>query len=223
MIATPGRLIDMLESRVTNLRRVTYLVLDEADRMLDMGFEPQIRKIVNQVRMPTCLSTPRRASDMGMAPITLSGEDVLAPLGPYAAVPHTQCYLTPPSSWLLVASDEQLSSEWLPWTDSTRQADAAVERHMAQGGADHLPGVPPKPLPGVQSHCPVVHAAFAPPLVHAAFAAAASAPEPNAVVANAHVASTGHLFFSAVTVATESCQQSCSSLLEPPCVSISRR
>ncbi|KAI7848451.1 P-loop containing nucleoside triphosphate hydrolase protein [Circinella umbellata] len=49
-IATPGRLIDMLESGKTNLRRVTYLVLDEADRMLDMGFEPQIRKIVNQIR-----------------------------------------------------------------------------------------------------------------------------------------------------------------------------
>ncbi|CAN6457169.1 unnamed protein product [Victoria cruziana] len=50
VIATPGRLIDMLESHVTNLRRVTYLVLDEADRMLDMGFEPQIRKIVSQIR-----------------------------------------------------------------------------------------------------------------------------------------------------------------------------
>ncbi|EPS60528.1 hypothetical protein M569_14275 [Genlisea aurea] len=49
VIATPGRLIDMLESHHTNLRRVTYLVLDEADRMLDMGFEPQIRKIVDQV------------------------------------------------------------------------------------------------------------------------------------------------------------------------------
>lgn len=49
-IATPGRLIDMLESQRTNLRRVTYLVLDEADRMLDMGFEPQIRKIVSQIR-----------------------------------------------------------------------------------------------------------------------------------------------------------------------------
>jgi ATP-dependent RNA helicase DDX5/DBP2 len=50
VIATPGRLIDMLESGKTNLKRVTYLVLDEADRMLDMGFEPQIRKIVSQIR-----------------------------------------------------------------------------------------------------------------------------------------------------------------------------
>ena len=49
VIATPGRLIDMIESNHTNLRRVTYLVLDEADRMLDMGFEPQLRKIVSQV------------------------------------------------------------------------------------------------------------------------------------------------------------------------------
>ncbi|OBZ85424.1 ATP-dependent RNA helicase dbp2 [Choanephora cucurbitarum] len=49
-IATPGRLIDMLDGGKTNLKRVTYLVLDEADRMLDMGFEPQIRKIINQIR-----------------------------------------------------------------------------------------------------------------------------------------------------------------------------
>ena len=50
VIATPGRLIDFLEMGKTNLRRCTYLVLDEADRMLDMGFEPQIRKIVEQIR-----------------------------------------------------------------------------------------------------------------------------------------------------------------------------
>ncbi|KAJ5666909.1 ATP-dependent RNA helicase dbp2 [Penicillium macrosclerotiorum] len=56
-IATPGRLIDMLEAGRTNLRRVTYLVLDEADRMLDMGFEPQIRKIIGQIRpdRQTCM------------------------------------------------------------------------------------------------------------------------------------------------------------------------
>lgn len=50
VIATPGRLIDFLERNVTNLFRCTYLVLDEADRMLDMGFEPQIRKIIEQIR-----------------------------------------------------------------------------------------------------------------------------------------------------------------------------
>ncbi|CAH8292730.1 unnamed protein product [Schistosoma turkestanicum] len=50
VIATPGRLLDFLESRHTNLRRCTYLVLDEADRMLDMGFEPSIRRVVSQVR-----------------------------------------------------------------------------------------------------------------------------------------------------------------------------
>jgi ATP-dependent RNA helicase DDX5/DBP2 len=50
VIGTPGRLIDFLESRDTNLKRVTYMVLDEADRMLDMGFEPQVRKISSQVR-----------------------------------------------------------------------------------------------------------------------------------------------------------------------------
>lgn len=51
IVATPGRLLDFLEAGTTNLRRCTYLVLDEADRMLDMGFEPQIRKIVDQIRV----------------------------------------------------------------------------------------------------------------------------------------------------------------------------
>lgn len=50
LVATPGRLIDFLDSGRTNLKRVTYLVLDEADRMLDMGFKPQIEKIVSQIR-----------------------------------------------------------------------------------------------------------------------------------------------------------------------------
>lgn len=38
LVATPGRLIDMIKMKATNLRRVSYLVLDEADRMFDLGF-----------------------------------------------------------------------------------------------------------------------------------------------------------------------------------------
>ncbi|XP_070838849.1 probable ATP-dependent RNA helicase DDX46 isoform X2 [Chaetodon trifascialis] len=53
IVCTPGRMIDMLganSGRVTNLRRVTYVVLDEADRMFDMGFEPQVMRVVDNVR-----------------------------------------------------------------------------------------------------------------------------------------------------------------------------
>ncbi|XP_058032239.1 probable ATP-dependent RNA helicase DDX43 [Ahaetulla prasina] len=50
VIATPGRLNDLQMNSFINLRSITYLVLDEADRMLDMGFEPQIMKILLDVR-----------------------------------------------------------------------------------------------------------------------------------------------------------------------------
>lgn len=53
-IATPGRLIDFLESGATNLRRVTYLVMDEADRMLDMGFEDQVPYICSPCTAASC-------------------------------------------------------------------------------------------------------------------------------------------------------------------------
>ena len=52
LIATPGRLIDLVDRAKISLSSVAYLALDEADRMLDMGFEPQIRQIVEQRDMP---------------------------------------------------------------------------------------------------------------------------------------------------------------------------
>ncbi|KAF7430492.1 DEAD-box ATP-dependent RNA helicase [Pleurotus ostreatus] len=50
--ATPGRLVDLIERGRISLANIKYLVLDEADRMLDMGFEPQIRRIVQGEDMP---------------------------------------------------------------------------------------------------------------------------------------------------------------------------
>ena len=52
LVATPGRLVDLIERGRISLQSIKYLVLDEADRMLDMGFEPQIRRIVEGEDMP---------------------------------------------------------------------------------------------------------------------------------------------------------------------------
>jgi ATP-dependent RNA helicase DDX3X len=51
IVATPGRLTDFVDRGIVSLAEVQYLILDEADRMLDMGFEPQIRKLVLQSNM----------------------------------------------------------------------------------------------------------------------------------------------------------------------------
>ena len=57
LVATPGRLVDLIERDRISLDIIRYLILDEADRMLDMGFEPQIRRIVEGEGMPTSRQT----------------------------------------------------------------------------------------------------------------------------------------------------------------------
>jgi ATP-dependent RNA helicase RhlE len=52
LIATPGRLLDHIEQKNTNLSQAALLVLDEADRMLDMGFLPDIQRIINLLPKP---------------------------------------------------------------------------------------------------------------------------------------------------------------------------
>ncbi len=70
IIATPGRLIDHLEQKPINLSGVTILILDEADRMLDMGFAPQIKRILQSLpskRQTMLFSATMPAEIMGIA------------------------------------------------------------------------------------------------------------------------------------------------------------
>ncbi|KAL9610710.1 MAG: hypothetical protein Q9167_004602 [Letrouitia subvulpina] len=93
IVCTPGRMIDMLmanSGRVTNLRRVTYCVLDEADRMFDMGFEPQVMKILANIRpdrqtvlfsatFPRQMEALARKSLVKPVEIVVGGRSVVAP------------------------------------------------------------------------------------------------------------------------------------------------
>lgn len=92
IVCTPGRMIDLLaanQGRVTNLRRVTYVVLDEADRMFDMGFEPQVMKIFANMRpdrqtilfsatMPRLIDSLTKKVLKSPVEITVGGRSVVA-------------------------------------------------------------------------------------------------------------------------------------------------
>lgn len=93
IVCTPGRMIDLLAAnsgRVTNLRRVTYIVLDEADRMFDMGFEPQVMKILANIRpdrqtvlfsatFPRQMEALARKTLVKPVEIVVGGRSVVAP------------------------------------------------------------------------------------------------------------------------------------------------
>jgi ATP-dependent RNA helicase RhlE len=69
IVATPGRLEDFLRRKLVNLKRIELLVLDEADRMLDMGFLPSIKRIIPELpqdRQTLCFSATLEASVAGL-------------------------------------------------------------------------------------------------------------------------------------------------------------
>eukprot|EP00408_Alexandrium_pacificum_P062407 CAMPEP_0171177072 /NCGR_PEP_ID=MMETSP0790-20130122/12055_1 /TAXON_ID=2925 /ORGANISM="Alexandrium catenella, Strain OF101" /LENGTH=609 /DNA_ID=CAMNT_0011641967 /DNA_START=46 /DNA_END=1875 /DNA_ORIENTATION=- len=61
LIATPGRLTDMVDRNNVSLELVQFFILDEADRMLDMGFEPQVRQIVERTGLGRSSAFPRQS------------------------------------------------------------------------------------------------------------------------------------------------------------------
>ncbi|RZB49919.1 ATP-dependent RNA helicase DDX23 [Asbolus verrucosus] len=63
VIATPGRLIDVLENRYLVLNQCTYIVMDEADRMIDLGFEPDVQKILEYMPVTNLKPDSEEAED----------------------------------------------------------------------------------------------------------------------------------------------------------------
>ncbi len=94
MVATPGRLVDLIERGRVSMHNVAALVLDEADRMLDMGFEPQIRRIVEEEGMPAGDGPSGRQTFMFSA--TCVPGAGWGSRGGFSATPPLLVTLTPP-------------------------------------------------------------------------------------------------------------------------------
>lgn len=75
VIATPGRLIDVLSNRYLVLSRCTYVVLDEADKMIDMGFEPEVQKILEYMPVTNVKPDTEEAEDESLLKANWESED----------------------------------------------------------------------------------------------------------------------------------------------------
>ena len=80
LVATPGRLLDFMDRRVIDLRRVEVLIIDEADRMLDMGFIPDVRRIV--------FKTPHKKKRQTLFFSATFNEDVMRLADQWTLQPH---------------------------------------------------------------------------------------------------------------------------------------
>lgn len=144
LVACPGRLLDLMQQGHVNLGQVEYVILDEADRMLDMGFIPDIRKILSKVpeQRQTMLfsatmppEVERLVNDFQKDPVRIE----IAPVStPAAQVEHVAYYVHQGNKpnllkWLLLDSAKGLIStdpanRIIVFTRTRRSADRVTER-----------------------------------------------------------------------------------------------
>lgn len=100
LVATPGRLLDLADQRAVKLDKVAVLVLDEADRMLDMGFAPQINRILGMLPKPEERQTMLFSATMPDDIVRIANKHMklpvrveVAPAGTSAETVHQELYI----------------------------------------------------------------------------------------------------------------------------------
>jgi len=140
IIATPGRLQDFIDRKLADLRQIKVLVLDEADRMLDMGFLPAIRRIVSILprdRQTLCFSATMEQSvaqivhDYMRQPVRVALGSVLAP----AESVHLKAYEVRPGEKLEVLRQllYEETGQTLIFTRTKRGAERLAKELMREG------------------------------------------------------------------------------------------
>ena len=144
VVATPGRLIEILclsNGKITNLMRVTFVVVDEADRMLDMGFEPQISRIIANIRpsrqtVMFSATFPRQIEALAKKILTKPLEIVVGQRGQSAknitqyieVIPKTKSFVR-----LIEVLDEHANTSTIIFADSQSEAIELWKQLYKQG------------------------------------------------------------------------------------------
>ena len=135
IVATPGRLIDLIQQGEARLDRVRFLVLDEADRMLDMGFLPAVKRIIAKLprREQTMFFTATLAGNAAKLAAELLREPVRVNLAPTAAPVETV-------TQSVYAVDQQKKTELLVDLLKTNEIFNAIVFTRTKARAERLAG-----------------------------------------------------------------------------------
>ena len=141
LVATPGRLLDLIEQKALDLKRVETLVLDEADQMLDIGFLPAIRKVIAMVpkeRQMLLFSAtmPKEIRNLTRQHLKDPAEISVTPVATTAdRIEQSVMHVQQPSKMFVTSKmlKQRMSEQTIVFTRTKRGADKVAKRLIADG------------------------------------------------------------------------------------------